>query len=180
MGSYFTFCFFLRVAQYALFIWVALFSYPLKSAFSFEGKNGVSLKTDGIEWVELNFKDADVRDVLYALGDMIGISYIIDSRVRGRVHIHTSGEISKEALSPILETLFEVNQIAAVKIDNNIYKLIHSSAVREQPLMPGIRREIEEVASPERVIFQIVPLRYVQARDIEILLKRFKGNGGYM
>ena len=127
----------------------------------------------------LDFEDADIREVIYSLGDILDINYIIDPKVRGKVNIHTSGEISTEDIFPILETIFEINNLAAVKV-GNMYKIIRSSEVRKQPLIPQVGKKVEEVPSPDRMVFQLVPLRYIEARYVEGLLKKFKSKGGYI
>jgi general secretion pathway protein D len=112
---------------------------------------------EGKQKIALDFEDADIKEVITALADILDINYIIDPKVRGKVNIHTSGEIPVEGLLPILETIFEVNNVAAVKV-GNIYKIIP--------------------VTPDRVILQIVPLRYIASQEMTKILKRFLGKGG--
>ncbi|KPJ56504.1 MAG: hypothetical protein AMJ42_05240 [Deltaproteobacteria bacterium DG_8] len=132
---------------------------------------------EGKEKIALDFEDADIKEVITALADIIGINYIIDPKVRGKVNIHTSGEISVEDVLPILETIFEVNDIAAVKV-GNIYKIIPVKEAKKQPLIPQIGKELEDISSPDRLILQIIPLRYIPPKEMEKILKPFLGRGG--
>jgi general secretion pathway protein D len=129
--------------------------------------------------VTLDFDNADIREVIYALGDILNINYIIDPRVRGKVNIHTSGTINIEDIFPIFETILEVNDLSAVKV-GDLYKIMPSTEVRKNPLIPQFQDEASSVASPDRMILQIVPLRYANTRDVEKVLKRFKSKGGYI
>ena len=129
--------------------------------------------------ITLDFDNADIRDVIYSLGDILNINYIIDPRVRGTVNIHTSGTIYIEDIFPIFETILEVNDLSAVKV-GDIYKIMRSTEVRKNPLIPQFEEEVSSVGSPDRMIFQIVPFRYASTRDIEKVLKRFKSKGGYL
>ena len=115
--------------------------------------------------------------MITALADILDINYIIDPKVRGKVNIHTSGEIPVEGLLPILETIFEVNNVAAVKV-GDIYKIIPVKDAEKQYLIPQVGKEMEDPSSPDRIILQIVPLRYIAAQEMTKILKRFLGKGG--
>ena len=128
--------------------------------------------------ITLDFEDAEIKNVITSLADIIGINYIIDPKIRGKVNIHTSGVISSEDIFPILETIFEINNIAAVKV-GNIYKIIPIKEAKKQPLVPQIGKEVEDISSPDRLVFQIVPLRYIPPKEMEKILKPFLGEGGY-
>ena len=128
--------------------------------------------------VSLDFDDEEIKVVITALADIIGINYIIDPKIRGKVSIHTSGVISHEDIFPILETIFEINGIAAVKV-GNIYKIIPIKEAKKQPLVPQIGKEVADISSPDRLVFQIIPLRYVPPKEMEKILKPFLGKGGY-
>jgi len=127
--------------------------------------------------IALDFEDAEVKEVITALADIIGINYIIDPKIRGKVNIHTSGVISKEDIFPILETIFEINNIAAVKV-GNIYKIIPVKDAKKQPLIPRKGKEVEDISSPDRLVLQIVPMRYIPPKEMEKILKPFLGKGG--
>ena len=132
---------------------------------------------EGKQKIALDFEDADIKEVITALSEIIGINYIVDPKVKGKVNIHTSGEISVEDILPILETIFEINNVAAVKV-GNIYKIIPIKDAQKQPLIPRTGKELGDTSSPDRLILQIVPLRYIPAQEMEKILKRFLGKGG--
>ena len=132
---------------------------------------------EGKQKIALDFEDADIKEVITALAEITGINYIIDPKVKGKVNIHTSGDISVEDILPILETIFEINNVAAVKV-GNIYKIIPIKDAKKQPLIPKTGRELGDPSSPDRLILQIIPLRYIPAKEMEKVLKRFLGKGG--
>jgi general secretion pathway protein D len=132
---------------------------------------------EGKQKIALDFEDADIKEVITALAEILDINYIIDPKVRGKVNIHTSGEIPVEGLLPILETIFEVNNVAAVKV-GDIYKIIPVKDAEKQSLIPQMGKELEDPSSPDRVILQIVPLRYIDSKEMTKILKRFLGKGG--
>lgn len=129
------------------------------------------------ERISLNFDNADIYEVINALSDFLGISYIIDPAVKGRVNIHTSGEIDKSQLLPILETIFDMNNIALVEF-GNIYKIVPVTQAKKEIIDLSMGRQLEEIQSYDRIIIQIIPLRYVSSSDVSKLLKPFVSKGG--
>ena len=129
------------------------------------------------EMVTLNFDDADIYEVVNAMSDLLGVNFIIDQRVKGRVNIHTAGEIDKSRVLPIMETIFEMNNIAMVKYDD-FYKIIPIKEAKQQVVDFSIGRELARMPSYDRQMIQIVPLQYVPAKEIETMVKRFLGPGG--
>jgi len=133
----------------------------------------------GKQRVTLDFDNADIYEVINALADVIGMNYIIDPAVKGKVNIHTSGEVDKNQILPILEIIFEMNNIAAVKT-GDIYKIIPIKEAKTRPLMPETGREIkeEDLQSPDRMRIQFVPLRYIPVGEMSKLLKPFLTKAG--
>ena len=127
----------------------------------------------------LDFDNADIYEVINALADIIGMNYIIDPAVKGKVNIHTSGEVDKNQILPILEIIFEMNNIAAVKT-GDIYKIIPIKEAKTRPLMPETGREMkeEDLQSPDRMRIQFVPLRYIPVGEMSKLLKPFLTKAG--
>ncbi len=127
--------------------------------------------------IALDFDDADIYEVINALSDILNINYIIDPSVRGKVNIHTSGEIDKSQIFPILETIFKLNNIAAVKA-GNLYKIIPIKEAKSALTEMGVGSELASLPSGDRVIIQIVPLRYIPAAEVAKVLKPFVSAGG--
>jgi len=126
--------------------------------------------------ISLNFDNADIYEVINALSEILGINYVIDPSVKGRVNIHTSGEIEKSQLLSILETVFEMNNVAMVKF-GDLYKIVPVKESKMEILDIYIGRTLRVVQSLDRVIIQVVPLRYVSSSEVAKMLKSFVGKG---
>ena len=100
----------------------------------------------GKQKIALDFDDADIYEVINALSDILNINYVIDPAVRGKVNIHTSGEIDKSQLMPIMETIFKINNIAAVKT-GNIYKIVPLKEAKSAVPEVGIGTALESMPS---------------------------------
>jgi general secretion pathway protein D len=127
--------------------------------------------------ISLNFDNADIYEVINALSDFLNISYIIDPAVKGKVNIHTSGEIDKDRLLPILESIFAMNNVAMVK-SGDFYKIIPVKEAQKEIMDIHIGRDLDVPESYDRVIIQIVPLRYIPSAEAAKVLKPFTGKGG--
>jgi len=121
--------------------------------------------------VVLNFEGADLREVVRnILGDILNEAYTIDPAVGGQVTIRTSTGIPRELLPATLETLLRMNGATMVK-EANIWKVVpQAAAVRGNvtPQLGGVQR-----ALPQGYSVQIVPLRYVGAREMQKILEPF-------
>lgn len=63
----------------------------------------------------LSFKDADVSEVVrQVVGEHLGLNYVLDPKVEGRVNLHFEGKISKEDLLRLLSQALRVSGIDTV------------------------------------------------------------------
>src|SRR5690606_33004754 len=84
----------------------------------------------------LNFENAQIGEVVRAiLGDSLGLNYVIDPQVSGRVTLVSARPVVQEDLIPILEAILRLNQ-AALVTDGVIYKVVLDDAVGNLPVMP--------------------------------------------
>lgn len=119
--------------------------------------------------IVLNFDNADVPSVVRTLAQLLGINYILAPTVGpGRVTIFASGKFAREELFPILETLLEVNNLTITKT-GPLYQIGPLAEARQRPLEAYVGREA--VASGDKVIVQVIPLKYLPASAMEGVLK---------
>ncbi|MDR2172723.1 MAG: type II secretion system secretin GspD [Burkholderiales bacterium] len=119
----------------------------------------------------LNFEAVDLREVIRnILGDILGEAYLIDPTVNGQVTIRTSSGIPREALYATLETLLRMNN-ATMTRENEIYKILPAAVGFKGSVTPqlgGSQRPL-----PKGFSVQIVPLRYVGAKEMLKILEPF-------
>jgi general secretion pathway protein D len=121
--------------------------------------------------VTLNFEGADLREVVRnILSDILGESYTIDPGVGGTVTIRTTTGIPREALPATLEMLLRSNGAAMVK-EGGIWKIIPAANVLKGNVTPQLGNSTR--ALPPGYSVQLVPLRYISARQMATLLEPF-------
>lgn len=131
---------------------------------------------DDSQKIALNFDNADIYEVINSLSDILGINYIIDPAVKGKVNIHTSGEISRNQLLPVLETIFDMNNISMVR-SGNIYKIVPVKSATGEIVDIQEGRSID-LQSYDRTLVQVIPLQYVSSSEIVKIIKPFISKGG--
>ena len=124
----------------------------------------------GPEEASLNFESLDIREVSKViLGDYLKQSYTVHPAVVGTVTFRTVKPIPMKDLLPTLEMLLRQNNAAVVR-EEGVYKILPINAVRGSvsPQLGGGNAPL-----PQGFSVQVVPLKYVGAREMAKLLEPF-------
>lgn len=125
----------------------------------------------------LNFDEADLYEVIRTMAELLNINYTIDPSVRGTVTIHTVKGITQKDLFPVFLQILDINGLTAVK-EGSLYRI---GGIKDAPRMPlGMRfgREGAKVPDSERIIIQIIPLKFISVQEMSKLLTPFISAGG--
>jgi general secretion pathway protein D len=110
------------------------------------------------------------------LARRLKINYILDPRVKGSVTIYTYGEVRSTELMPLLQTILRVNGAAMVQV-GDLYRIVPVNAVQQLPMSPIVNADPKTLPDDERMILNLVFLKYVAVVDIVKLLQPFLGEG---
>ncbi|MCP4681066.1 MAG: type II secretion system secretin GspD, partial [Desulfobacterales bacterium] len=147
-------------------------------ALSDKQEAGDLSKTDEEEGqIVFNFDNADLYEVIRTLAELLEINYIVESSVKGKVTIHTAGGLRKKDLFPIFLQILEANGITAIKA-GNLYKIVPLKEASRMPIISRLGREGEAVSPAEKVIIQIIPLKFISAQEMTKLLAPFISTTG--
>ncbi|MBY0562496.1 type II secretion system secretin GspD [Hyphomicrobium sp.] len=118
---------------------------------------GVSQSSAGYE---LNFNDAELSEFAkVVLKDTLGLTYVFDSHVEGRVTLSTGSPVSRAELISILESVLSTYK-ASLLIENNVYRVVPEADARQQGISAfDYVRESREVGPGYGV--SIFALKYV-------------------
>ncbi|MCW2239551.1 type II secretion system secretin GspD [Azospirillum canadense] len=120
--------------------------------------------------VTLNFVDADVREVARGvLGDVMGLGYIIDPRVKGTVTLQTGGPLAREAVLPALEQALKMNGATLLQDGAMVQVVPLDGAAREASLRSG--------ATLGGFGTRAVPLRFVTTGDVQKIMQSLSPAG---
>lgn len=137
------------------------------------GQNGQKKQFNGVAQnggsYELNFNDAELSELAKViLRDTLGITYVFDPRVQGRVTVSTGGPVSRSELLSILESVLAMNQGVLV-VDGNVYRILPEGDGRQALSTFNYVQEAKEIGPGYGV--SIVALKYVSAETMTRMLE---------
>ena len=151
--------------------------YPGTGVFVKPAPAPIASEGDQGEDVVLNFDGADLREVVkIVLVDIMKESYVIDPRVQGVVNIHSSHPIKRNALVPTLEAVLRMNGASLVRESDGVFHVNPFATAAKGALTPQVGGMNKPL--PPGYSVQIVPLKYISAREMVKILEPFTPEGG--
>ncbi len=120
--------------------------------------------------IVLNFDDADIYDVIRLMADLLKINCVVDPTVKGKITLHTAGKLSMEELEPVFRKLLEINGLVMVE-DGPLYRITPLKGVAGVPITA--RFKTEDLPRGQQPVVQVIPLKYMAAKDMVKLLTPF-------
>jgi len=129
--------------------------------------------TVGAYGVELNFDNAEIQAVAKSiLGDVLGLNFLIDSRVQGTVTLASAGPIPRKELLMVFESALRASNAAVVR-DGSILKIVPLSETNGSGTVAAGAGEPGFGVS-------VVPLRYTSAVTMARMAENFLSRPGAM
>jgi general secretion pathway protein D len=120
--------------------------------------------------------NVSLTEMIDAIAKQLKINVILDPRVKGAVTIHTYGEVKPVDLMPLLETLLRVNGATMVKV-GDLYRVVPINLVSQLPLDPQVNIDPKTLPDDERMILNLIFLKYATATELDKLIAPFLGEG---
>ena len=117
-----------------------------------------------------------LTEMIDILGKMLKIKYILDPRVKGSVTLYTYGEVKDVELMPLLQTILRVNG-AAIVLVGDLYRIVPINTISNLPLSPMMNADPKTLPDDERMVLNLIFLKYTMASEMDKLLKPFYGEG---
>jgi general secretion pathway protein D len=118
--------------------------------------------------ITLNFEGTEVYDVITTFCELLEIDYLIEGNIKGKVTLQTFNEIPVRDLYVVLEQILALHNIAVIK-RGSFYRFVPAKDAGKKPL--GIYYGNDPLIPPqERMIIQIIPLKYVSAKSMKKIL----------
>ena len=119
--------------------------------------------------VVLNFENTDINDVIATIGELLGLDYIIEPGVAGKITIHTSGKMPAGELFPVLEQILEINNLTVIRT-GKYYRFMPMAEAKRKPLETFIGRDGSGLPSADRIMIQLVPIKFLPVESIKGVL----------
>src|SRR5579859_5075280 len=119
---------------------------------------------------------ASLAEMVDILARRLKINYILDPRVKGTVTIYTYGEVRPVDLMQLLQTILRVNGATMVQV-GDLYRIVPIALVPQLPLAPQVNIDPKTLPDDERMILNLIFLKYTTASEIDKLIAPFLGEG---
>ena len=114
--------------------------------------------------IQLNFRNAPLEMVLNYLSDAAGLIIVLDTRISGNVTIKGSHLTRDEAVD-LLNSVLNKNNYAAMRNGRTLTIVDKNDAkTRDIPVKTG--NDPEEIPKNAEIVTQIIPIRFVEARQL--------------
>ena len=124
-----------------------------------------------------NFDDADLYEVIKTIAELMNINYIVDPGIKGQVTIHTARKLKKTDLFPVFSQILEINGLTAMK-EGSLYKIVPMKDAPRMPMDALFTLGQKDLPPMDRVIIQIIPLKYMSTEEMTKLVTPFLSSGG--
>jgi general secretion pathway protein D len=114
--------------------------------------------------IDLRFESVDIREfVKVVLGDVLGLSYVIDPAVMGTITVNTSRALTREDVLPLFEQVLDVND-AVLLVQDGLYRVVSRSDARF-----GTGVDVRPSADAGYGT-RIISLRFISAQEMQKIL----------
>jgi general secretion pathway protein D len=115
--------------------------------------------------LRLNFRNAPLEMVLHYLSDAAGFIIVLDTKVNGNVSVISSQPLTKDEAVDLLNTALNKNGYAAIRNGRTLTIVDKNDAkTRDIPVKSG--NNPEEIPKNAEIVTQIIPIRFVEARQL--------------
>ncbi len=116
--------------------------------------------------VSIDFNDVDIHLFIKFISEITGQNFIVDQRVKGKVTIISPSQISVAEAYRVFTSVLEVHGFTIVE-SGEITKIIPLPDARSRSIETRFQNDLD--GTNDKVITQIIPLRYADASEIKKL-----------
>ena len=123
-----------------------------------------------------NYKDADINQIIQAVGEVTGKNFIIDPRVNAKVTMLSSTPMSPEAFYQAFLSVLQVYGYAAVPA-GKVIKIIPNTDVRQSPSL-DLPQNVSSTS--DEIVTQIITMKNISAAQLVPLLRPLIPQQGHL
>ncbi len=122
-----------------------------------------------------NYREADIRQIVEAVGEVTNKTFIIDPRVNAKVTMLSSTPMSPDAFYEAFLSILEVHQLAALT-SGDVVKIIPSATARQYAGPIGTAG----ARGPDDIVTQVIQVQNVGAAQIVPILRPLVPQQGHL
>ncbi|HEY6345348.1 MAG TPA: hypothetical protein VIY49_27960 [Bryobacteraceae bacterium] len=126
----------------------------------------------------INIPNGSLREVVNQLAQTLKINIVPDPKLAGNVTIYTYGELRNLDARNLLEMILRINGFGMVA-DGEVYRIVAMKDVLKQP-MPIQRLDSKEIVEDDRLVLNLIFLKYVTVDELTKVIDPFTGDNAVM
>jgi general secretion pathway protein D len=121
--------------------------------------------------------NASLTEFIDVMARRLKINYILDPAVsKGSVTLYTYGEVKPVDLMTLLQTVLRINGATMVQV-GDLYRIVPINKISALPMPPMTDIDPKTLPDDERMILDLIFLKYTTAKEIDSLITPFLGEG---
>ncbi|OQY51239.1 MAG: type II secretion system protein GspD [Desulfobacteraceae bacterium 4572_87] len=150
---------------------------PVKPSVA--AREEISLRSNDTEpAVTIDFDRVDIPIFIKFISELTGKNFVIDKGVRGKVTIISPNKITVDEAYKVFESVLEVHGFTTVP-SGNIIKIVPAASARTKSVETRLRRGAT-LDSEDKVVTQLIPLRYAEPDELKKLFSPFISKSSVM
>jgi type II secretory pathway component GspD/PulD (secretin) len=121
--------------------------------------------TNNPDAIVMNFKNAPLEMVLNYLSDAAGFIIVLDTRVNGNVSVISSHPMTKDEAVDLLNEVLNKNGYAAIR-NGRTLTIVEKNDAKTRNIPVKSSNKPEEIPDNAEIVTQIIPVRFVEARQL--------------
>jgi len=118
------------------------------------------------KYVTMDFDGVDIKVFVKFIADVTGKNFIIGDKVSGKVTVISPRKMTLNEAYKVFESVLEVNGYTTVPM-NGIIKVVKTAEAQTKSIETRFKAPVR---SEDRMVTQIIPLRYADSNDMKTLL----------
>ncbi|MCD6569330.1 MAG: type II secretion system secretin GspD [Deltaproteobacteria bacterium] len=123
-------------------------------------------EVDTTKYVTMDFDGVDITVFIKFIADVTGKNFIIGDKVSGKVTVISPRKMTLPEAYKVFESVLEVNGYTTVPM-NGIIKVVKTAEAQTKSLETRFKGPVHP---EDRMVTQIIPLRYADSNDMKTLL----------
>ena len=114
-----------------------------------------------------NYKEADIRQIVEAVGEVTGRNFVLDPRVNAKVTMLSSTPMSPDAFYEAFLSILQVYGFVAVP-SGNLIKILPDANARQ---VPGNEMQDDQGRNADDIVTQVITVENVAAAQLVPILR---------
>jgi general secretion pathway protein D len=144
---------------------------PFRTPRVIDGFPGPSREAEGAT-IDMNFKDADIDQVLKFVSEVTGLTIVKDDRVKGNITVINLRRLTRDEVLNILTAVLEVKGFAMVRTDR-VIKVVPMESAKGKKGPVSVGPQVPPVKPEDTLVTLVVPLKYADANLLKNTISSF-------